>query len=357
MQTIIHTIIRDTHPYVLLFIVINISIVIASVMSFLIYHFIDYRRKKTTEKFQLLFRDLLYPIVFGSYLEAEQSLEKIKTYPVYRPCIRKVFVSELLNYQFFLSGNEREKIHQIYLSLGLHHLAIKQLSGCEINEIPWALYELSRFMIPVEDNILDHLRRRRNKDIDMMINLYCIYVDKRPMLECIASSNRPFNQFEQLLYFSIITRKFNFFAPHFSHWISPEYDDTFVELCTDLAAYYYQDNAVGAIHKMLDTDNKSLKKKFIRALGIFNQEESIRILMDCYEKEQSIEVKKEIIKSLGYMSYNVPEVNDFLLKVQDTESSLNLKKASMLALYRSKSESAPSSVSYRWMEKLSLAKS
>ncbi|WP_436415331.1 HEAT repeat domain-containing protein [Petrimonas sp.] len=356
MQTIIHTIIRDTHPYVLLFIVINISIVIASVMSFLIYHFIDYRRKKTTEKFQLLFRDLLYPIVFGSYLEAEQSLEKIKTYPVYRPCIRKVFVSELLNYQFFLSGNEREKIHQIYLSLGLHHLAIKQLSGYNIKEILWALYELSRFVISVKEDILNNLRRWRNKDIDLITRLYCI-VDKKSELDCFVSCNKPINKFEQLLYFSIITRKFNFFAPHFSHWISPEYDDTFVELCTDLAAYYYQDNAVGAIHKMLDTDNKSLKKKFIRALGIFNQEESIRILMDCYEKEQSIEVKKEIIKSLGYMSYNVPEVNDFLLKVQDTESSLNLKKASMLALYRSKSESAPSSVSYRWMEKLSLAKS
>lgn len=351
------TIIGDTSPYVLLFIAINVFIVIVSIISFLIYHVIDYKRKKEAEKFQLLFRELLYPVFFDSAPLTEQSLEKIKTFPIHHPSVRKIFVSELMNYQTFLSGNEREKTHQIYLSLGLHHSAIKQLSGCEINEIPRALYELSRFMIPVEDNILDHLRRRRNKDIDMMINLYCIYVDKRPMLECIASSNRPFNQFEQLLYFTIITRKPNFSAPHFSRWISPEYNDTIIELCTDLAAYYYQDNAVDAIHKMLHTDNKNLKKKFIRALGILSQPESIRILMDCYEKEQSIEVKKEIIKSLGYMSYNVPEVNDFLLKVQDTESSLNLKKASMLALYRSKSESAPSSVSYRWMEKLSLAKS
>lgn len=253
--------------------------------------------------------------------------------------VRIIFVKILTQYSLFLKEDEDKTITKIYKSLDLHKDKIKDLSSFSKNKIIRALFELKNFNILVDRKYIIPLQKHKNKSIREVANSYTLKMYDEDIYDFLDFSNDSFTPWEQLEYFQLIINRTTLKKPHFKKWISPAYNATIVNIALDLCCYYYQDNAVESIHKMIKSADDQLRFNMITALGKLNHSSSIPILMELFEHEECTKCKREIIKSLGYMGYENKEIHQLLENALKTEKNINLRKALAISLQRTMSQS------------------
>ena len=344
--------VSDFPRYLLYLILFNFFIIVLGVILVFLYNLSSSIYKKRKEKLEARLMKLLRELLLDkSDIELKDVAPFIALGVQRQKRIREVFIECLTQYSSFLDGNEAENIVKIYNLLGLQEHKIKELSSISTSKIIHAIDELTRFKVPVKRETMVRFQKSKNSMIRELANSYTLTIYNDNNYDFFSFNEDSFTKWENLTYFQLIINRTDLRKPHFAKWISPEYKPTVIILAMDLASYYYQQNAAEKIHPMLTTPDCALRFEMINNLGKLNYNTSPPILMELYDIEKDIRCKREIIKSLGYMTHHTVQVTDFLKKALEKESNINLRKAIIIALKRNTSESMIPSVNFPTLEK------
>lgn len=342
----------DFPRYLLYLILFNFFIIVLGVILVYLYNLSSLIHKKRNDKLKAHFIEMLRVLILDKMDIELSDLKPFINLGVLRVRqIREIFIETLTEYYYFLDGNEAENISKIYRLLGLHKNKIKDLSSINNSKTIHALAELTRFKIKVKREIMVGLQKSNNSIIRELANVYTLTIYDDNIYDFFNFNNYPFTKWKSLTYFQTIINRTDLKKPHFQQWISLQYKQDVVMLAMDLASYYYQHNAAEKIHPILNSPNHVLRFEMINNLGKLNYYTSPGILMKLYDQEKNMKCKIEIIKSLGYITHHTEEITEFLETNLEKEIGINLKKAIIIALTRTKSKSTLSSISFPEMSK------
>lgn len=347
-----HSFLSNFPRYLLYLIIFNFSIIFLGWMLVALYNLSSSFYKKSNEELEAQFIKILRELLLNQPAFELEDLKPLIDLDVQRKRrIREIFIESLTQYSCFLDGDAAENITKIYRLLGLEKYKIKELSSIYDSNIIHAIDELTRFKVPIKREKMVQLQKSKNSMIQELANSYTLTIYKDNIYDFFTFNEDPFTKWMNLTYFQLIINRTDLKKPHFQQWISPQYKPTVVKLAMDLASYYYQHNAAEKIHPLLTTPDAAFRFEMINNLGKLNYPPSPQILMELYDREEDMRCKREIIKSLGYMTYQTVQVRDFLEQTLENESGINLRKAIIIALKRAKSESTIPSVNFPALEK------
>ncbi len=331
--------------YLLYLILFNFFIILLGLVLVYVYNLSSSIYKKRNKNLETQFIKLLRELLLAKKDIELSDLKPFIDLGVQRQKkIREIFIESLTQYSCFLGGNEARNIEKIYTLLDLQKAKIKDLSSIFNSAVIQAIDELTRFKVPVEREIMVQLQKKENSMIRELANSYTLTIYKDNIYDFFSFNDDRFTKWKHLTYFQLIINRTDLKKPHFGQWISPEFKSTVISLAMDLASYYYQQNAAENIHAMLNTLDCALRFQMINNLGKLNNPSSPEVLMKLFVVEKDKRCKREIIKSLGYMTHNTSEVTHFLKTTLAKENSINLKKAIIIALKRTTSDSTIPSI-------------
>ena len=241
---------------------------------------------------------------------------------------RGVLAEILLDLQKDVSGEARQNLYQLYMSLGLHQDAYSKLKSWRWEVVSQGILELTQMR--VEDSYL-FIRR--------FINHSRGVIRKQAQIATVSLKNEGINYFmdtcryqisewQQLKLIDVLRHLEDFTPPRFKVWLTSKNKDI-VLFALRLIRYYNQNDANPAIIQLIKHRNAQIRSEAIQCLKDFGVSEALDTLKSAFRRSQA-DVKLSILDAIG--SLGGKQEIDFLRKVEKTEQNFTVKSKALTTI-------------------------
>lgn len=311
----------------LLVILITIVAVIITYFYIIIIRLKGNFDNKLRKKYEPKFHDLLiYEIVTNdssSVKPSDLTVNKFKELDLRRKSVRLILIQSIRHFRAQFSGQTNVALRELYIKLNLQADALANLHSTRPHSIIMAIKELMEMNIFEPEIGTDSFLKHKNRYIREITRKYIIVMDEEGVSKVFTSIVEPLSGIEQLELFHVITEKGTSKICDFSNWVNNDFPSSLVSLCLKLIVHFQQYNSTPIILQLLATEDRTLKREAINALGKLLQVQSESDLVAMYDDEPE-EEKIEIIKALGRIGSG--NKLSFLKYVFDNEPAIQLKK-------------------------------
>jgi hypothetical protein len=220
--------------------------------------------------------------------------------PLYRPSIRRILVSKLLNNNSNFSGRTSEILRELYLQLKLDKRARKSLRSRPWCEQIEAIRELTQMSVRDECDIILKHTNDRNPQLRLEAQVAYIRLCSDNPFRFLDTIREPLLEYHQIILFGVITKSETMARPRFSFWLNSK-NDSVVLLSLKLIEYYQQFDALPNLIYLINHYNPAIRGYAIDILGRMEAEMAESHLVAAYPI-QPLKIKIKILQTLGLIA-------------------------------------------------------
>lgn len=280
-------------------------------------------------RFHTLFIEEVLLIEQDTPSSLANSVKKFSEFNLNNKRVRRALAEEIIQFRSQFLGTTADRFRELYLALNLQRDLEKSVKSRSIKKIVLAVKELIELEIRAPWFEVESFLRHKNQYVREICRRYVITTVEDGISKVFNSLNESLTGVEELEIFQSITTLKGLDIPEFSQWLKEENDFSLVSLCLKLVVYFQQYSAVPAIESLLFTENLTLRKEAVNALGKLMQPASEESLARIYD-EQNEPVKIEIIKALGRICSG--ERLNLLQSIFLKERGIELRKRAVRAI-------------------------
>lgn len=304
--------------YSLIFILIAIIAFCLLTMIVILGFVLFLRTKRTSESKSVYELKSQYQTYLINYLyeepERENEFKKIKKISN-DSFSRKVLIDEMIDLSINLSGEPKQILRDLYISLGLHEESIQKAYASKWHVKIKGFRELAFMDIHDANFEIKRCLNSKNSILRMEAQLALVRLIEEDPFHFLDFVNEHFTIWEQMnVYETIIYH--NLPIPDFSRWLKSE-NKSIVIFSLRMIKLFKQDQAVPELLEMVDFPDDDVRNELYRTLGVLGKDEIRKALKNQFLTE-NYDNKLAILQSLARYK-NVQDIEFYKRVIEEND--------------------------------------
>ncbi len=239
----------------------------------------------------------------------ERFRKRFKKLPLKDPLVNRILTNEIMVYHKNLTGTLKVIFEKLYHALKLDKWSKRRMANKHWERKIEGIREANELKLKDLLGDISNYTDDEESLLRMEAQAAFLKLSKDNPFQFLDRAQERILDWHQVVLFEVITKSKDIEIPSFAKWLSSS-NPTVVLLCLRLIEHFMQFDAVADIEKLLKHPSPTIVKKAVQVLGTLEIESAEQAMFEIYF-DQSIEIKIEILKSLGKISSG--SYNDFLL--------------------------------------------
>jgi len=209
---------------------------------------------------------------------------------------RGIFISVLSKLKNEISGEMAIDINNLFLKTGLINYSLKKLNSRKWDEIASGIKELTQFEITNVYDDVSKLENHEKQEVRNEVQLYYVNLFQFKGLEFLNNLKSPISEWNQIQLLEILQKFDDQEITDISPWLKSE-NDSVVLFALKLAKIYNQFQSIDILLDLVSHKTKEIRVKSIEVLSYFQVKEAKSIIKSNFS-ERSIEEQISFFKML-----------------------------------------------------------
>jgi len=294
---------------------------------------ISYRNKKSTQRK----RELTPMVSEFLFHEPEATKEENTNYVnlkieirelLKEPVNRKLFSEILLDLQKDVLGETLNRLHKLYIDLGLDQDAFSKLKSWKWHVVSKGILELTKMEVPKSYGIIKKFINTKKGVIRKQAEIATVTLKHEGINYFLDTTTHKISEWQQLKLLDILRNFEDFQPPRFKVWLTSNNKDV-VLFSLRLVKYYNQNDANTSITELIKHKNNQIKTEAIYCIKEFNIVEAVEPLKNIFWKCTE-NIKLLILGAVASLGKEEDIV--FLQLVANKDSSFTVKSKALGAI-------------------------
>ncbi len=215
-------------------------------------------------------------------------------------------------------------------ALGIEPHISKKLSFSSSFEKMKGIQELSSLAITASESNIFPFTYSNNKFIRKEARTSYMRLSKNDPFKFFDESKEVLNSWDQINLMKHLMSIENKVIPNFSKWIAYSQNESIVQFCIKMCAYFKQKESIPVLVNFLRTQNHELRADAIKALGELQATDTEDMLIEMYTNQPD-RCQVEIIRTIG--EFQTGRSIDFLHHSFENAINVDTRKVAAEAIY------------------------
>lgn len=294
---------------------------------------ISFKNKKST----LRKRELAPMVSEFLFHEAESTKEENTNYVnlkieirelLKEPVNRKLFSEILFDLQKDVSGETLNRLHKLYVDLGLNQDAFAKLKSWKWHVVSKGILELTKMEVPESYGIIKKFINTKKGIIRKQAEIATVSLKHEGINYFLDTTTYKISEWQQLKLLDVLRNFEDFQPPRFKVWFTSNNKDV-VLFALRLAKYYNQNDANSSITELIKHKNNQIKTEAIQCIREFNIVEAVEPLKNIFWK-CTVSIKLLILGAVAGLGKKEDVI--FLQLVANKDSDFTVKSKALGAI-------------------------
>lgn len=222
------------------------------------------------------------------------------------------------------------QFNNLVAALGIENHISKKLSFSSAFDKMKGIQELSSLAITASESNIFPFTYSNNKNIRKEARTSYMRLSKNDPFKFFDESKEPLNAWDQINLLKHLMSIENRVIPNFSKWIAYSQNESIIQFCIKMCAYFQQKESIPVLVNFLKTPDHDLRAEAIKALGELKADHTEDILIDMYNNQPD-KCQNEIIRSIG--EFSTGRSIDFLHHAFENTTNIETRKVAAEAIY------------------------
>jgi hypothetical protein len=192
------------------------------------------------------------------------------------------------------------------------------------------IQELSSLAITASESNIFPFTYSRNTNIRKEARTSYLRLSKNDPFKFFDESKEPLNYWDQINLLKHLMSIENKVIPSFSKWIAYSQNESIIQFCIKMCAYFQQRESIPVLVDFLRTSFHDLRAEAFKALGELKAVETEDTLINMFNNQPD-NCQAEIIKAVG--NFQTGNAIDFLHHTFENSINIEIKKIAAQAIY------------------------
>lgn len=244
------------------------------------------------------------------------------------PVNRKLFSEILFDLQKDVSGETLNRLHKLYVDLGLDQDAFAKLKSWKWHVVSKGILELTKMEVPESYGVIKKYINTKKGVIRKQAEIATATLKHEGINYFLDTTTYKISEWQQLKLLDVLRNFEDFQPPRFKVWFTSNNKDV-VLFALRLAKYYNQNDANTSITELVKHRNNQIKTEAIQCIREFNIVEAVEPLKNIFWK-CTVNIKLLILGAVASLGKEEDVV--FLQLVANKDSNFTVKSKALGAI-------------------------
>lgn len=241
---------------------------------------------------------------------------------------RKLFSEILFDLQKDVSGETLNRLHKLYVDLGLDQDAFAKLKSWKWHVVSKGILELTKMEVPESYGVIKKYINTKKGVIRKQAEIATVSLKHEGINYFLDTTTHKISEWQQLKLLDVLRNFEDFQPPRFKVWLTSNNKDV-VLFALRLAKYYNQNDANTSITELVKHKNNQIKTEAIQCIREFNIVEAVEPLKNIFWK-CTVNIKLLILGAVASLGKKEDVV--FLQLVANKDSDFTVKSKALGAV-------------------------